>query len=150
MAKTTIIKRSTDNSRDANMKNIMSQQYRSKVFDYIKQLREDRGMNYTDIAHLLNKEGWCGPSGGKLTQPTLSKFMGDQGYKIFEHKTTTAAKAASGDTVQIPVLDLGSTDLVRDIIKVLQMPLSETAKRRIIATIVNDPSFKIENGDTKK
>jgi multimeric flavodoxin WrbA len=130
MQKKTIIKRSSD----VPMKNIMDKRYSEAVFNLIKDLRDNKGLSYGVIAEKLTKEGYVSASGGKLTQPLLTRFMTNRGYRVFEHKSKTNGAEAA----KIPV----STDFERDIIKILQADFPEATKRRLVAALATAPTVK--------
>ena len=141
MAKTTVIKRSSDSA----LKNIDDKQYSDRAYEYVMKLHADKGIPYTEIATLMNKEGWCGPSGSKLTQPILSKFMTSRGYKMFErggkHKT---------ETTKIPVLNPNNPTWENDVIRILQNDFPEETKKRLIIALASAPETKRSENNNKE
>jgi hypothetical protein len=133
--KKTIIKRSTDAARGADMKNILDKSNADKAFNMIKKMREEDDLTYEQIAEKLNAEGWTGPSGSKLTQPVISRFMINRNYRIFEHKARPSGKTEMAALT-------GKSPFEQDIIKILQGEFTEDTKRTLIRALVDSDNNK--------
>jgi len=142
MTKRTVIKRSSDSQRGADMKSILDKQYSEKAFEYIKGLHSDRGMTYEAIAEQMNREGWCGPRGNKLDQPTLSRFMNNRGYKVFERRPKSEGRIIT------PYVN--APDFEKDIIKILQTDFPEATKARLIMALTSAPPPTSNDNGNKK
>lgn len=119
-------------------KNIFSPQYEQQAFDYIKQLKEVEFLSYSEISHKLFKEGYTGPKGGILSQPVISRFMIERGYRAYSAHDSGAAESQKVITME----NLKSASpLERQIMSILQsVDFSPDKKIKLIKTLVEDES----------
>lgn len=134
----TIIRHGKDQREAPKMKkNIEDERYEKQAFNYIKKLRVEDKLNYTVIADRLMAEGWSGPNGSKLTQPSVSTFMVDRGFNVLNGPKKRKRKSEGAETLSFAI-PANASPLDVKIFKILNANLDMDIKIIAIKSVLQD------------